>query len=41
MNILNDPSVKKYYRNQVIEIPMKKLESYDDVAKIKLFFNCC
>ncbi len=41
MNILNDPSVKKFYQNEVLEVPLKKLEKYEDYAKIKLIFESC
>lgn len=39
MNLLNDPTVKKFYQNEVLEIPIKKLENYNDVGKIKLIFE--
>ena len=39
MNLLNDPTVKKFYQNDVIDIKIKKLENYNDYGKIKLMFE--
>ena len=40
-NILSDPSIKKFYKNEVMNIPMVKLEDYEDYHKIKAMFKSC
>lgn len=39
MRLVNDPSVKKFYQNEVLSVPIKKLENYNDSSKIKLMFE--
>lgn len=39
MNVMKDPSVKKFYQNQVLDLKFKKLEKYNDMSKIKLMFE--
>ena len=40
-SLLSDPSIKKFYKNEVMNVPMVKLEEYDDYAKIKAMFRSC
>lgn len=40
-SFLNDPSIKKFYKNEVMNVPMVKLEDYDDYHKIKAMFKSC
>ena len=39
--LLADPSIKKFYKNEVMTVPMIKLEEYDDYAKVKAMFRSC
>lgn len=39
MNLMNDPSVKKFYQNKVLDLKFLKLENYKDMSKIKIIFN--
>ena len=38
MQLLNDPSVKKFYQNEVLDVPISKLDNYEDQGKIKMLF---
>ena len=37
--LMKDPSVKKFYQNQVLDLKFRKLEKYTDLSKIKLMFE--
>ena len=39
--LLSNPSIKKFYKNEVMNVPMVKLEDYDDYHKIKAMFKSC
>jgi len=38
MNLLNDPTVKKFYQNKVMKVPIKCLKSYKDMSKVKTIY---
>ena len=40
-SLLSNPSIKKFYKNEVMNVPMVKLEDYDDYHKIKAMFKSC
>lgn len=40
-SLLSDPSIKKFYKNEVMAVPMVKLEEYEDYAKVKAMFRSC
>ena len=39
MNLMQDPTVKNFYQNQVLKLKFLKLENYQDVSKVKIFFD--
>ena len=39
--LLNNPSIKKFYKNDVMDVPTVKLDDYDDYSKIKIMFPAC
>lgn len=38
-NLMNDPTVKNFYQNQVMQLNFAKLDSYKDKSKIKIIFD--
>ncbi len=40
-NLLSNPSIKKFYKNDVMKVPTIKLDEYEDYGKIKVMFNSC
>jgi hypothetical protein len=40
-SLLANPSIKKFYKNEVMNVPMVKLEDYEDYHKIKAMFKSC
>lgn len=39
--LLNNPSIKKFYKNDVMTVPIVKLDNYDDYGKVKVMFSSC
>lgn len=41
IGLLNDDSVRKFYQNDVLEIPERRLANYNDITQIRAGFDSC